>query len=332
LDWLANWFGVALDPAWSEAKRRLFLRNAAAFFEARGTLPGLMMALRLTLEDCADAGIFISPVQANNGPRIIEKFRTRQLPLGLLQEQAAESGLPTKLQTQRWTPAQGADDLDKRYQKSLGLTPDQGYPISMATTDPQYPPWSDFSKSAIGIVPAQPDAGSDLWTTFLRSRYGVLTALNAAYRSAYGSFQDVPFPSALPRQPQPLLDWYQFQGMLLMQAAAHQFTVYLPMPIADAQNTQAQRAKSDLAQRVVALEKPAHTTFEIKFYWAFFRLGEARLGEDSVLDHGSRAPDLMRPMVLGDSYTGSGYLSNEQPCQPRTRQFLNTNVSRSRSC
>jgi phage tail-like protein len=332
LDWLANWFGVALDPAWSEAKRRLFLHNAAAFFEARGTLPGLMMALRLTLEDCADAGIFINPVQANNGPRIIEKFRTRQLPLGLLQDISTESGLPTKLQTQMWTPAQGADDLDKRYQQGLNLTADKSYPLSMSAADALYSQWSSFSMGKIGFVPSQPDAGSDLWTTFLRSRYGVLTALNAAYRSTYARFEDVPFPSVLPRQPQPLLDWYQFQGMLLMQAAAHQFTVYLPMPVGDAQDTQAQRAKSDLAQRVVALEKPAHTTFEIKFYWAFFRLGEARLGEDSVLDHGSRAPDLMRPVVLGDSYAGSGYLSHEQPCQPRARQFLNPNVSHPRSC
>jgi phage tail-like protein len=332
LDWLANWFGVALDPSWCEAKRRLFLRHAAAFFEARGTLPGLMMALRLTLEPCADPGVFINPVQAHTGPRIIEKFSTRQLPLGLLQETATEAGLPTKLQTVAWTPAQGADDLDRRYQQALKLTTDKQYPLAMATTDPLYSQWSNFSLSTIGVVPSQPDMGSDLWSTFLRTRYGVISALNAAYRSTYTQFENVPFPSGLPRQPQPLLDWYQFQGMLLVQAAAHQFTVFLPMPLSDAQDTRAHRAKYDLARRVVALEKPAHTTFEIKFYWAFFRLGEARLGKDSVLDHGSRAPELMRPVVLGDSFAGSGYLSREQPCQPRERQFLDTNFLRPGRC
>jgi hypothetical protein len=202
----------------------------------------------------------------------------------------------------------------------------------MSTGDALYPQWSAFSQSTLGLVPGQPDIGSDLWVTFLRTRYGVINALNAAYRGSYLKFETVPFPTDLPRQPQPLLDWYQFQGVLLVQAAAHQFTVFLPMPVADAQDTQAHRAKLDLAQRVVDLEKPAHTTYKIKFYWAFFRVGDARLGTDSVLDHGSRAPQLLRPVVLGDSYAGSGYISHEQPCQPRQRQFLNTNFSNQRSC
>jgi phage tail-like protein len=322
LDWLANWFGVALDPAWTESKRRLFLLHAAAFFQARGTLPGLMMALRLTLEDCADESVFTDPVQVNNGPRIVEKFRTRRLPLGLLQATPGETGLPAKLQTTAWTPGQGADDLDQRYRNSLNLPDGTRYPISVATGDAVYPQWSSFSTTTIGLVPAQPDPASELWPTFLRSRYGVIDGLNTAYRSTFSGFPSVPFPSELPRQPQPLLDWYQFQGTLLVQAAAHRFTIFLPMPIADAQDTQAHQAKLGLAQRVVALEKPAHTTFEIKFYWAFFRVGEARLAEDTVLDYGSRAPQLLRPVVLGDSYTGSGYLSRQQPCQPRERQLL----------
>jgi phage tail-like protein len=327
LDWLANWFGVALDPAWSEATRRLFLHYAATFFEARGTLPGLMMALRLILEDCADKSVFLTPVRQHTGPRIVETFRARRLPLGLLQNTPSDAGLPTKLQTRAWTPGQGAEDLDNRYRESLQLPAGSTYPISVATADPLFSQWSMFSVNAIGVVPSQPEIGSDLWTTFLRSRYAVIDTLNAAYRTTYFSFFEVPFPTQLPRQPQPLLDWYQFQGVLLVQAAAHRFTIFLPMALADAQDTQAQRAKLDLARRVVALEKPAHTTFDIKFYWAFFRVGEARLEEDTILDHGSRAPQLLRPVVLGDSYAGSGYLSREQPCQPRGRQ-----IYKSRNC
>jgi phage tail-like protein len=335
LEWLANWFGVALDPSWSEDRRRLFLRHATDFFEARGTVPGMMMALRLALEDCADEGVFTSPlglpvgkaaskqvrVLAHTGPRIVEKFSGRRLPLAMLQDAKTDSGLPVKLKTGAWTPAQGADDLDQRW-ASLNLKNGKQYPISMSTNAGLYPQWRDFSTRVIGFEPAAPPPGSDLWTVFLRSRYGTLIALNTVWRASYSGFADVPFPSVLPRQPGPLLDWYQFQGALLVQAAAHQFTVFLPMPVGDAQNTEAHRAKLDLAQRVVALEKPAHTTFDIQFYWAFFRVGEARLGSDSVLDQGSRAPQLLRPVVLGDSYAGSGYLSRQQLCQPRQRPFF----------
>ena len=327
LDWLANWFGVALDPAWTDTKRRLFLRYAAQFFEARGTLPGLTMALRLALEDCADQSIFQSSAFVRTGVRIVEKFSTRRLPIGMLQDSPAVSGLPVTLKTNLWTPSQGAADLDQRYRDSLQLAPDAVYLTSVPSTDALYGQWTTFSTTTLGFVPAQPDSTSDLWPTFLRSRYTVISALNTVYQSSYLSFSDVPFPSALPRQPQPLLDWYQFQGILLIDAAAHQFIVFLPLAPADAQSTTAQRSKMSLAQRVIELEKPAHTAYEIKFYWAFFRVGDARLGEDTVLDYGSRAPQLLLPAVLGDTYTGSTYLTCELPGEPRHRPFL-----KQRSC
>jgi len=83
-----------------------------------------------------------------------------------------------------------------------------------------------------------------------------------------------------------------------------------------------EKSKLSLAQRVVDLERPAHTTYELKFYWAFFRVGEARLGTDSVLDQGSRATQLLQPILLGDSYIGNGYLAREVPGDPRSRPIL----------
>jgi phage tail-like protein len=318
LEWLADWFGVALDPSWSEAKRRLFLNNASTFFEARGTVPGLMMALRLTLEDCADQGIFDNPLSEPQGVRLVEGFSKRRIPAGLLQNPSADIGLPSKAQVAVWTPALGADELNRRYSQSL-QTPGVSYPIYLASTDPQYKQWSAFSMANLGLLPSQPDSDSELWPTFLSTRYRSVGALNSAYGATFASFGDVPFPSALMRQSQPLWDWYQFQGPLLIESAAHQFTVFLPMLPADAQNVMAHRSKMDLAQRVIDLEKPAHTSYEMAFYWAFFRVGDARLGEDTVLDYGSRAPQLLQPVLLGDTYLGSAYVSR----QPKTRPFLN---------
>jgi phage tail-like protein len=321
LDWLANWFGVALDPTWSDAKRRLFLRNAPAFFEARGTVGGLMMALRLTLEDCADQGIFALQTNQKVGVRIVEGFEQRMLPQGLTQDATADSGLPSKAQTAIWTPALGADELNQRYSSGV-QTAGATYPIFLAPSDPQFNQWSAFSRTNLGLVPGQPDPSSDLWATFLRTRYGSMSVLNTAYRSTNSAFAHVPFPTELPRLSQPLWDWYQFQAVLLVQSAAHQFSVYLPMVPGDAQNVNAHRSKLNLAQRVIDLEKPAHTTYEIKFYWAFFRLGEARLGQDSILDHGSRAPQLLQPALLGDTYLGSVYLTQQPPGRPFLKQGI----------
>jgi hypothetical protein len=276
------------------------------------------MALRLSLEDCVDEGIFNTQADGRTGLRIVEGFRKRRLPPGLLQAPTVETGLPSKAQTPIWTPTLGPDELNRRYSDSL-QSPGVPYPIYLPATDAQYKQWSASSMKNLGLVPGQPDSSSDLalWATFLRSRYGSIGALNTAYRSAYSAFSDVPFPTELPRQSQPLWDWYQFQGVLLIQAAAHQFTVFLPMLPGDARNVMAHRNKLSLAQRLIELEKPAHTAYEIKFYWAFFRVGEARLGEDTVLDYGSRAPQLLQPVLVGDTYLGSVYLS-----RPPQRPFL----------
>jgi hypothetical protein len=88
--------------------------------------------------------------------------------------------------------------------------------------------------------------------------------------------------------------------------AAHRFTVMLPMPPGAYAR---QRERLELARRVLELEKPAHTTFDLKFYWALFRLGEVRLGYDTLLDRGSRAPELMGPLVLGQGHLVETYLA-----------------------
>src|SRR4029079_10197060 len=82
LDWLAGFFGVALDPAWDDARRRLFIKHAMDFFRFRGTIRGLQMALELAIARCPSEAIFeerrASPHSA--AIRVIEKYRTRRTP------------------------------------------------------------------------------------------------------------------------------------------------------------------------------------------------------------------------------------------------------------
>jgi hypothetical protein len=77
-----------------------------------------------------------------------------------------------------------------------------------------------------------------------------------------------------------------------------------------------------LASRIVALEKPAHTIFDIRFYWAMNRVGEARLGRDSSLGYSSRAPELIAPMLLGRSWLGAGFVGGPPSSPPATAQTL----------
>jgi phage tail-like protein len=313
LDWLASWFEVALDPAWSEEKRRLFLRHAADFFEWRGTVPGLMMALRLLSEECADESIF-DVEQVRRGPRVVERFRTRSLPGVLFGDTSAvtESGLPLRVIGEKWTPAAGAADLHRRWAAFTGHTGAR-YPLNAPSSASERAQWIEFSRTTLGFVPRAAEGDTQAWQDVLRRRYNTLEALRTAWQTAYSSWSEVRLFRELPSRVEQLRDWVHFEGLVLpAAAAAHRFTVFLP------QGTLGMRDRDrllDLARRVIALEKPAHTVFDVKFYWAFFRIGEARLGEDTVVDLGSRSPELLSPFVLDRNYLGSGWLGPDH-CRP----------------
>jgi phage tail-like protein len=309
LEWLASWFGVALDPAWDEARRRLFLRHATDFFEWRGTVPGLMMALRLVLDDCPGDSIFDIRPARSPAIRIVEKFRTRVTPVAVYAETSEVDGLPLRSQEGRWDPSQGAADLERRYTELTGRAYTAQAPDRR--TDPAgWAAWTEFSRQTLGFVPQAAGGGgdTDLWRRFLQGRHPSLAALNDAWRTAYTGWEEIALPDALPRRAAALRDWLLFEGIFLpSRAAAHRFTIYLPQSrlMADAE-------RLDLAHRVAALEKPAHTSFDVKFYWAFFRVGEARLGTDTVVDTGGRSPEFLSPFVLDQSFLGSGYLAPDR--------------------
>jgi phage tail-like protein len=82
---------------------------------------------------------------------------------------------------------------------------------------------------------------------------------------------------------------------------AHRFTVMVPEEVSS--------ETLGLVKRIVELEKPAHTAFAVKLYWKAFRVGEVRLGLDTVLGPGSR----IETFRLGKTALAEGALEEPFP-------------------
>jgi phage tail-like protein len=85
------------------------------------------------------------------------------------------------------------------------------------------------------------------------------------------------------------------------QTWAHRFSVLVPEGLS--------AEEAAMVERIVNLEKPAHTMFDVRRYWDYFRVGEARLGLDTVLGEESR----FVPMILGQNYLAEGYVYPTYP-------------------
>lgn len=374
LEWLALWFDAALDPAWDESRRRLFISHAVDFFQYRGTIRGLRMALRLALEDCVDQSLFDEKEADTLRPgsiRIVEHFRSRHTPGIVFGDPAQfESGPRLVEQTERWRPEQGRDQLHSLYAEAPGVEDHKEFSIHNPG-GAEAALWQEFSLRTLGFIPSASTEERLRWQNFLAGHYVSITQLNSAHAANWPSFDTVPLPAdmpardaiardwldflrsstgrsglnrklwqnflsrryrviealgqahgvgwisfdvisltdELPRDGAPLLDWYQFESVVLaMLDAAHRFTVALPVPRSEPPHSLQYQRRFDLAHRLIEMEKPAHTVFDVKFFWAMFRVGFARLGEDTLIEQGSRAPQLLSTMTLGKGHLAESYL------------------------
>lgn len=322
LDWLAGFFGVALDPAWDERTRRLFVRHADVFFRHRGTERGLRMALRLATDPCVDERLFAEdPGPLGAGIRIVD--RASAAPPAAAP--GAGAGIVASAPGERWSPSHGGEALSRRYVEALAA---RGLDASAARF-PLSPPddlaiatvWREVARLVLGFVPDTSLADEGAWHAFLARRHRTVAALSARYGMTVGAFEDVSLPVRLPPDGAPLADWYDFAAVVVPRLrAAHRFTVFLPA--APGQDAASLAELSGRARRVVEFEKPAHAAFDVRFYWAMFRVGEARVGVDTTVDLGSLHPDLLRPARLGAAFVAESYLAPEPPQDALDRRLL----------
>jgi phage tail-like protein len=388
LEWLASWFGIALDPAWDEWRQRLFIGHAMDFFQWRGTARGLQMALRLVFEPNPDENIFAEPgaeCRCAERYRIVEKFRTRSHPGVRFGDPVTVTGPRQISSTSRWLPQLGVAELQRRYRLFRG-NQNAVFDIEPAGDPAEDAARAAFSLRELGFVPSNSTDDLAAWQNFLRGRYQNIDALNTENITAWSSFNEVPlptdrpfeeslreawrdyqtatasqpfgvkrrmwqdflarryssiqmlnlaygkqwesldtvaYPASLPHDGPPLQDWFQFEAVVLPTLAnAHQFSVLLPFTGQTLTAVEGRQQKLQLAQRIIELEKPAHTAFDVKFYWALFRIGEARLGSETVIGLGGRDPALLPAAVLGQTYLSETYLGAAHPFDVPDRQVV----------
>jgi phage tail-like protein len=195
-----------------------------------------------------------------------------------------------------------------------GVAPDGvTLPRDFPEAQPDRDRWLEFSKIR------DPAGMRTRWQDFLARRYRSIGRLQRAWQARWPSFDVVPPPDVLPETAAAQSDWRQFEGQVLaMHRTAHRFSVLLPLEDVTADPAELER-RLGLARRIVDLEKPAHTVFDVRFYWAFFRVGEARLGLDTQMGSGSRARELIPEAILGRAYVGSSFVGGAAPPKDRDR-------------
>ncbi len=200
------------------------------------------------------------------------------------------------------------DELNRKHGSAHASFDAVSLPIDVPANAIAAADWREFSGRSGGAW------ARGRWQDFLARRWRRIERLQRAYRSTWASFDLVPLPDTLPATPEAQTDWLQFEGQLLaMHRTAHRFSVLLPVASV-VSDVSVLEQRLGLARRIVELEKPAHTVFDVRFFWAFNRVGEARLGLDTQIGAGSRAPELVPDAVLGRAYLGASFVGG--PARP----------------
>jgi phage tail-like protein len=321
LPWLAGWVGAVVEPDWEAARQRLLVRHAAQLFTRRGTQRGLIEAIRLATHPCPTDAIFEPGVGDAFDVRVVESFRIRSV-AGVVFGDASDPAGPAYASTAgAWELGDGRSELERRWRRFLDVR--YGAP-GTSLTSAVASAWS-WAESAIGTPPTFPTrtpvtaVAADDWHAFVRSELAVTypdigsadtpvfreflaqryprfddyrTAWSLPAPAAPGDFSTVALPSILPADGAPLEDWIVFVSSIVgIRRAAHRATVLVPIRFEDSDEVRDQRLGR--VRRVVEVHRPAHTLVEVAPYWAACRVGEARVGLETIVGEGSRYVDLV---------------------------------------
>ena len=178
--------------------------------------------------------------------------------------------------------------------------------------------WKFFLKNWLGFMYAEVSTNhQDTFRNFLKKRYRKIQELNDKYHLKLNSFEEVLLPSVLPEDETVLSDWIQFVSTVLpIRMNAHRFIVLVPQKPDDSDDDIDKRIEK--VRRIVAIEKPAHTVFDIKPYFSLLRVGEARLGIDTELGRSCRFTTLS----IGKTRLAEGALASYRPADMQARVYV----------
>ena len=166
--------------------------------------------------------------------------------------------------------------------------------------------WLAFCDRELGYRPGTTAQDDARWAAFLERRHGTLARAAARHGvPARGRSPRGP-PSCPPRRSRWPTGTTRAPSCSPPRASATASRCSCRSVRDELPDSPAVLERRAIAERVVAVQKPAHTVATVRLYWSAFRVGYARLGSDSALtDRPPRHHDaVLGRRALGDVVTG----------------------------
>jgi hypothetical protein len=290
LDWLAGWLGLLLDPLWAALQQR------------RLADPGLLGRLDGPIGSAcavAPSGVGgVGPLAGASGVSRVVADR-RRLVIRFARVMYQRRGTPDGIRFALHLLLDPCLETTLDRLKQATIRPDEALRTELLDLNLPYP------------TPTSSDTDLEdlLYALLLSPKRPATIRIVERFltRGGKGLLAGDPTAAAMTMTSPPASTDPTASYAAAVAATAHRFSVLVPIGLSTDEEA--------MIGRVVDLEKPAHTFFDVRYYWDLFRVGEARLGIDTTLGDESRFVS----MILGRDYLGDGFLSSNPPGDVRDR-------------